>query len=97
FVVPIENVADTTMLQRRTPQELMGRASTAYEAMVGIPQIIAIGVGAALVTVLDYRWILPVMGVGLLGAGADALRGRALTPPHRPPTDPRAMPSDATA
>lgn len=88
FVVPVENVADTTMLQRRTSQELMGRASAAYEAMIGIPQIVAIGIGAALVTVLDYRWILPVMGVVLLGAGGYALRGRALTPPHRPASEP---------
>ena len=45
----------TTLIQRRTPGELLGRAAAAGEALASIPYVGAIGLGSALVTMVDYR------------------------------------------
>ena len=59
-----------TLLQRRTPQRLMGRVSTAAEVVMTVPSAVSLALGAALVTVVDWRWIFLVIGVATLaGAG----------------------------
>ena len=50
-----------TMLQRRTPLELQGRAYSAFDTLFGVPETLSIGVGAGLVAVVDYRVLLAVM------------------------------------
>ncbi|WP_051510426.1 MFS transporter [Intrasporangium oryzae] len=68
FSIPVLFVAYTTLVQRRTPQRLMGRVGTALEVILGAPQAVSLAVGAALVQVLDYRTIFGLMaGVTLLG------------------------------
>jgi MFS family permease len=47
-----------TLLQRLTPGPLQGRVYSAAELLLGAPQTLSIGAGAALVTVIDYRWLL---------------------------------------
>ncbi|MEO6702968.1 MAG: MFS transporter [Jatrophihabitantaceae bacterium] len=61
-------VGTATMLQRRTPSELVGRANSALGFLVTTPQTLAIALGAALVAVLDYRVILAVMAALLIVA-----------------------------
>ena len=54
-------VALMTMLQRRTPPELQGRVSSAADMLISVPQTISIAVGAALIGIVDYRYLLAVM------------------------------------
>lgn len=83
FSIPVLFVAYTTLVQRRTPQRLMGRVGTALEVVLGAPQAISLAVGAALVQVLDYRTIFALMAAatGLGGVHLLARLGRsAFTP-----------------
>jgi MFS family permease len=54
-------VAFGTAIQRRSPAHLQGRVFSAADTMLMIPQTASIGIGAALVTVLDYRILIAVM------------------------------------
>ncbi|MEO8107829.1 MAG: MFS transporter [Actinomycetes bacterium] len=61
YGLPLTFIAFMTMLQRRTPQALIGRASAAVETVMGAPQAISLAVGALLVTLLDYHVIFATM------------------------------------
>jgi predicted MFS family arabinose efflux permease len=52
-----------TLIQRRTPQAIMGRVSAAVEVVMTTPQAISLAVGALLVVVLGYRQIFVIMAV----------------------------------
>ena len=70
FSLPLLIVAYMTVLQRRTPQRLMGRVSTAAEVVMTVPSAVSLAVGAALVTVVDWRILFVVIGAATLaGAG----------------------------
>ncbi|GAB3986093.1 MFS transporter [Actinoallomurus acanthiterrae] len=71
----------TTVIQRRTPGPLIGRVSTAAEALISGPQTISIAAGAALVSVVDYRLLLVVVTIGMFTAAAYLWRARRLTAP----------------
>jgi MFS family permease len=59
-----------TLLQRRTPPELMGRADAAFTVAYAVPQTIAIALGAGLITVLSYRiLLLAIAALMTLAAG----------------------------
>jgi MFS family permease len=62
-------VAMLTLLQRSTPTHLQGRAFAASELALGAPQTLSIALGAALVALVDYRFVLVVQAatVGLAG------------------------------
>jgi MFS family permease len=79
--LPVIIVCLTTIIQRRTPGNLQGRAFTAFELFAGVPQLLSILAGAALVTLVDYRIPLVVMSLGI-GASAvyAALRLRGPEP-----------------
>jgi hypothetical protein len=62
-------IAFTTLMQRRTPQSLIGRVSTAVETVMGVPQALSLAVGALLVTLISYHVIFGVMAV-VTGVGA---------------------------
>ena len=67
--LPLMIIGYLTLLQRRTPQPIMGRASTAAEVMMATPQAVSLALGSLLVVVWDYRLIFAVVGVvTLLGA-----------------------------
>jgi Na+/melibiose symporter-like transporter len=59
-------VAFATLMQRRTPQPLMGRVSTAADLLIGAPQTVSIAVGAILVAQVDYRWMFATATFGLV-------------------------------
>lgn len=66
--LPLMLVSYMTLLQRRTPQRLMGRVSTAAEVVLATPQAISLGLGSLLVVLWDWRVIYAVMAVVILGA-----------------------------
>jgi MFS family permease len=63
-------VAIGTAYQRRSGQAIQGRVSAAANMLFSVPQTISIAVGAALISAVDYRVEIVVMGVGV---GASAL------------------------
>jgi len=60
FGIPWIVVGAYTLLQRLTPNRLQGRAFSAAELLLGAPQTVSIALGAALVTLVDYRALLLV-------------------------------------
>lgn len=67
--LPLMIIGYLTLLQRRTPQAIMGRASTAAEVVMATPQAISLALGSLLVVVWDYRLIFGlVAAVTALGA-----------------------------
>ncbi|HEX5594999.1 MAG TPA: MFS transporter [Micromonosporaceae bacterium] len=98
FGLPIAVVAISTLVQRGTPGPLMGRASTATDAVISIPQTLSIGTGAALVSLVDYRLMFVAMAAVMTVSAAYVWAGRRLTPPTSPaqPT-PDAAPDSAPA
>ena len=70
FSLPVLVVAFNTLLQRRTPQALMGRVSTAAEVVLGTPQTLSIAVGALLVALIGYREIYVICAAVILAAAA---------------------------
>jgi len=69
FSLPWLVIGFNTLLQRRTPERLMGRVSSAAGLLVGTPQTISIAVGAALISVIDYRiMLLTIAAVVILAA-----------------------------
>lgn len=63
-------VAANTLMQRRTPNHLQGRVAAAFDTLASVPQTISIAAGAALLAVVDYRWLLvAVAAVVALSAG----------------------------
>lgn len=67
--LPLIVIGYLTLLQRRTPQQVMGRVSTAAEVVLATPQAISLALGSVLVLVLDYRLIFGIVAaVTALGA-----------------------------
>jgi MFS family permease len=67
--ITLNGVSMRTLIQRRSPSEIVGRVSTAYEAVVGAWLLLAVLVGAALVSLIDYR-IMVISVSSLCFAGA---------------------------
>ena len=67
--LPLLTIGYLTLIQRRTPQALMGRVSTAAEVVMSLPSAISLAVGSLLVSLLDYRTIFAIVGV-VTAAGA---------------------------
>jgi MFS family permease len=68
--LPLLMVAFMTLVQRRSPQAIMGRVSTAVEVVMATPQAASVALGSALVVVLSYRQIFAIMSVVTLLAAA---------------------------
>ncbi|KKK06017.1 MFS transporter [Micromonospora sp. HK10] len=79
--LPVALVGTMTLLQRQTPPDLLGRASAALDALASGPQSLAIGLGALLVGLVDYRLLFAAIGALLLAAGGYLLTGRHLSAP----------------
>jgi predicted MFS family arabinose efflux permease len=58
-------VAPAIAVQRRTPAALLGRVSGAFSLGVTVPQVTSVGLGAALIAVVNYRVLLMVIAVVL--------------------------------
>jgi hypothetical protein len=63
FALPWIIVGYMTLLQRQTPQRLMGRVSAASEVILTTPQAVSIAVGALLVSLVDYRIVYVIFAV----------------------------------
>jgi MFS family permease len=74
--VPWAVVAFMTAVQVRSPMSLQGRAFAAADMSVTVPQTISIAVGAGLVAVVDYRWLIAVMSAVIALAGIYLLTRR---------------------
>jgi Na+/melibiose symporter-like transporter len=57
-------------IQMRTPLDLQGRAYSAADMLLGVPQVFSIAAGAALSTVIDYRVLLIAMALVVAVCGA---------------------------
>ncbi|MFG2513953.1 MFS transporter [Streptomyces sp. NPDC048584] len=88
--LPVSMVGTNTLLQRRTPAHLLGRAATALDALVSGPQALAIGAGAVLVGVVDYRLLFAVTGVAMACVGGQLWIARRLAQPAVPAAPARA-------
>jgi len=97
MAIPWLVIAFMTLLQRRTPAELQGRAYAAADALVTTPQTISIALGAALIGVAGYRTLLIAMAVVTVGAAGYLLsrpeqRRGAVTVPVAAPSPPDRRP-----
>jgi len=63
-------IAAATAYQRRSPQIIQGRVSAATNMLFSVPQTVSIAVGAALITVIDYRIEIVIMALVTLAAAA---------------------------
>jgi MFS family permease len=63
-------VGYATAVQVRTPLRLQGRVLSAADTLVSTPQTISIALGAALVSVVDYRILVVAMAVVVVACGA---------------------------
>jgi MFS family permease len=61
LALPWVLVSATTALQRRSPEQILGRVSGAFNLVLTIPQLVSIGVGAALITRVGYRELLIIV------------------------------------
>lgn len=83
--IPVLIVAMNTLLQSRTPQRILGRASTVLGLLMSAPTAISIAAGAWLVAIVDFRVIFAAMAAAsLLGAAHIAWWLRADLRPARP-------------
>lgn len=78
FGLPWIVVGEVTLLQRRTPLQLQGRAFSAVELVTGLPQTLSIAAGALLVAIVDYRLLLALIALVVAGAGAFLVSERTL-------------------
>jgi MFS family permease len=78
-------VGFATAIQVRTPQHLQGRVASAADTIVSTPQTVGIALGAALISVFDYRVLVAVMAVVVAACGAFLLTRRAIVPAESPP------------
>jgi MFS family permease len=74
-----------TALQLRTPQRLQGRVASSADTIISTPQTVSIALGASLISVVDYRALVVVMAVVLVGCAAYLLTRRAIVPAESPP------------
>ncbi|MFD2350430.1 MFS transporter [Nonomuraea ferruginea] len=74
--IPIFMVATTTLVQRRTTSGMQGRALTAMDAIIDLPFVLSMGIGALVVGFLDFRVIYAAAAVIFAMVTASVLVGR---------------------
>jgi MFS family permease len=77
------NVGALTVIQRRTPADLLGRVDAALTIAVTVPQTASIALGAALVAVVDYRLLLAVMAAVIVISVVYLMGGPGAVAPAR--------------
>ena len=88
--LPPITISFMTLIQRRTPQAIMGRVSAAIEVVMATPQAVSLGLGSLLVLLLSYRQIFTIMAIGTLLAALYILvllRHEIADDVRRPPDD----------
>ncbi|WP_117208984.1 MFS transporter [Allorhizocola rhizosphaerae] len=85
FGASLTVVGFNTLLQRSTPQALMGRVTAATDAVIGGPAALATAAGALAVSVVDFRLLFACTGLVLLATGAVVwVRTRQITLVRKP-------------
>lgn len=79
FGITVAVVVFSTIVQRRSPKHLIARVSVAAETLTSGPQRLSIAVGATLVSLLDYRFLLVTVVVGMMFSVGYLWAGRELT------------------
>ncbi len=82
--LPMIVVSEITLIQRRTPAELQGRALSASDAMITIPLTLATAVAAAIISFVGFRPIYLGVAAGFLVVGCALLPYRKVTRPPEP-------------
>jgi MFS family permease len=72
----LANIAIVTLIQRRTPSDLIGRVDSALTVATTLPQVLSIAAGAALIAVVGYRTLLFVIAAVMAVCVAYLLAGR---------------------
>lgn len=80
--LPTVSVAVATLLQRRTPNAVMGRVAAGYEMVGTVPTTVSIAVGAVLVGLWPYQAVLAASAAGCAVAAVLVL---VLARPSGPP------------
>ena len=73
--LPLLVVGAVTFIQRSTPPQLQGRAYSAFELSIGVPQTVAIAAGALIIGAVDYRLLIAAMTALQTVAGVWLLLG----------------------
>lgn len=94
---PWLSVSGITAFQRRTPTAMTGRVFGVLRLALTIPQTASIGIGAALITVVDYRVLLVVIAVAAAGSSLLVIRQPETRRLAVPAARPDAVASDSVA
>lgn len=78
--IPWMMVSFATLRQRMTPGALQGKVSAATNMALNGPQTVGTALGAALITVVDYRILISAMALGVAGSAAPILSTRRPAP-----------------
>jgi hypothetical protein len=81
--LPMILVAMLTLVQRRTPAELQGRALSAADAVITTPLALATAVGAAIISTVGFRPIYFGVAAGFVVVAFALLPYRKVTTPQR--------------
>jgi MFS family permease len=95
--LPMVLVAELTVVQRRTPAELQGRAISASEAIINTPFSIAIAVAAGLIGIVGFRPIYIGVAAGFIVVGIAMLPYLGVTRPARDPVVAPAIQDEAVS
>lgn len=76
--IPVLGVAIATLLQRCTPNAVMGRVAAGYDMIGTVPTTASIAAGAVLVGLWPYQLILGLAAVGCVVAALSMLPARRL-------------------
>jgi MFS family permease len=82
FGLPLVLVAEITLVQRRTANELQGRAIAASDAIIDVPYAIGIGIASVIIGSVGFRPVYLVAAAVFTVVGLAVLRFRAQTRPQ---------------
>jgi MFS family permease len=69
-MLPADLLGEANSVLQSTPTALLGRVDAAITVAINVPQTISIALGAALVAVVDYRFLLAAMALVIVLAAA---------------------------
>jgi MFS family permease len=76
--LPAVLIAAMTAVQQQTPDTLVGRVAASTSTLLFVPNAVALGAGAGILALADYRMILAAVGAAALGTGMYCLfQGKA--------------------
>ncbi|MET9067962.1 MFS transporter [Streptosporangium sandarakinum] len=78
--IPVFMVATTTLVQRRTEAGLQGRALTAMDALIDLPFVASMAVGAFIIRFVEFRLIYAFSAVAFAAVAAYVLLSRRGSP-----------------